>query len=113
MYWEIVNFGLLFEKNNQLIKKRLGYILGVFSQTHLVTLDATWPQERSLAASIPLLLLLHLGACERPQASMAFILIKGVFRVVFMVARWFIFKPKITIWVNFGGPWNGKICYTL
>jgi sorbitol-specific phosphotransferase system component IIC len=24
------------------------------------------------------------------------------------VARWFIFKPKITIWVSFGGPWNGK-----
>jgi hypothetical protein len=21
---------------------------------------------------------------------------------------WFIFKPKIQIWVNFGGPWNGK-----
>jgi hypothetical protein len=24
------------------------------------------------------------------------------------VARWFIFKPKIQIWVYFGGPWNGK-----
>jgi hypothetical protein len=24
------------------------------------------------------------------------------------VARWFIFKPKIQNWVNFGGPWNGK-----
>jgi hypothetical protein len=24
------------------------------------------------------------------------------------VARWFIFKPKILIWVNFGGPLNGK-----
>jgi hypothetical protein len=22
------------------------------------------------------------------------------------VAKWFIFKPKIPIWVNFGGPWN-------
>jgi hypothetical protein len=22
-----------------------------------------------------------------------------------MVARWFIFKPKIPIWVNFGGPY--------
>jgi hypothetical protein len=20
------------------------------------------------------------------------------------VARWFVFKPKISIWVNFGGP---------
>jgi hypothetical protein len=24
------------------------------------------------------------------------------------VARWYIFKPKIPFWVNFGGPWNGK-----
>jgi hypothetical protein len=29
----------------------------------------------------------------------------------FRVARWFIFKPKIPIWVNFGGPWNGKCWY--
>jgi hypothetical protein len=27
-----------------------------------------------------------------------------------LVARWYIFIPKIQIWVNFGGPWNGK-CY--
>jgi hypothetical protein len=24
------------------------------------------------------------------------------------VARWFSFKRKIPIWVNFGGPWAGK-----
>jgi hypothetical protein len=24
-----------------------------------------------------------------------------------------IFKPKIQIWENFGGPWNGKGCYIL
>jgi hypothetical protein len=24
------------------------------------------------------------------------------------VARWFVFKPKIPIWENFGGPLNGK-----
>jgi hypothetical protein len=29
------------------------------------------------------------------------------------VARWFVFKPKIPIWVNFGGPWNGKCFYIL
>jgi hypothetical protein len=29
------------------------------------------------------------------------------------VARWFIFKPKIPIWVYFGGPWNGKCWYIL
>jgi hypothetical protein len=25
------------------------------------------------------------------------------------VARWYIVKPKIPIWVNLGGPWNGKV----
>jgi hypothetical protein len=29
------------------------------------------------------------------------------------VARWYIFKPKIPIWVNIGGPWNGKCWYIL
>jgi hypothetical protein len=25
------------------------------------------------------------------------------------VARWFIFKRKITLWVNYLGPWNGNV----
>jgi hypothetical protein len=29
------------------------------------------------------------------------------------VARWFILRPKIPIWVYFGGPWNGKCWYIL
>jgi hypothetical protein len=29
------------------------------------------------------------------------------------VARWYIFKLKIPIWVNIGGPWNGKGWYIL
>jgi hypothetical protein len=29
------------------------------------------------------------------------------------VARWHIFEPTIPIWVNFGGPWNGKGWYIL
>jgi hypothetical protein len=29
------------------------------------------------------------------------------------VARWHIFKPKFPIWVNFGGPWNGKGWYVI
>jgi thiol-disulfide isomerase/thioredoxin len=33
--------------------------------------------------------------------------------VAIRVARWFVFKPKIPIWVNFGGPWNGKCRYIL
>jgi hypothetical protein len=28
------------------------------------------------------------------------------------VARWNIFMPKIAIWVNFRGPWNGK-CWNI
>jgi hypothetical protein len=28
-------------------------------------------------------------------------------------ARWFIFMPKIPIWVYFGGSWNGKCWYIL
>jgi hypothetical protein len=27
------------------------------------------------------------------------------------VARWFVFKPKIPIWVNFGEPWIGNVIY--
>jgi hypothetical protein len=26
------------------------------------------------------------------------------------VARWFHFRPKMPVWVYFGGPWNGKCC---
>jgi hypothetical protein len=26
---------------------------------------------------------------------------------------WFVFKPKIPIWVNFGGPYIGKCLYIL
>jgi hypothetical protein len=28
--------------------------------------------------------------------------------ISFRVATWFVFRPKIPIWVNFGGPWIGK-----
>jgi hypothetical protein len=30
-----------------------------------------------------------------------------------MVARWFVIKPKIQIWVNFVGSWNGMCWYIL
>jgi hypothetical protein len=29
------------------------------------------------------------------------------------VARWYIFKTKILICVNIGGPWNGKDWYII
>jgi hypothetical protein len=28
-------------------------------------------------------------------------------------ARWYILKPNIKIWINFGRPSNGKFCYIL
>jgi hypothetical protein len=34
-------------------------------------------------------------------------------RVPARVARWYFFKPKLPIWVNFGGPKNEKCCYIL
>jgi hypothetical protein len=33
-------------------------------------------------------------------------------QVATRVARRYFFKPKIPIWVNFGGPWNGK-CWSI
>jgi hypothetical protein len=38
---------------------------------------------------------------------------KNPFPAFVRVARWFVFKPKIPIWVNFGGPLNGKCWYIL
>jgi hypothetical protein len=32
----------------------------------------------------------------------------GMANAVTWVARWFVFKPKIPIWVNYGGPYSGK-----
>jgi hypothetical protein len=34
-------------------------------------------------------------------------------RVWRRVARWFLFRPKLLIWVYFGGPWNAKCCFIL
>jgi hypothetical protein len=31
--------------------------------------------------------------------------------ISYRVARWFVFKPKIPIWVNFEEPLNGKCWY--
>jgi hypothetical protein len=73
-------------------KSGLGYILGHFF---------TNPSGH-LAADQLLFL-------ERRRKS----LMKRVMRaLVARVARWFIFKPKIQIWVNFGGPWKMMIYFT-
>jgi hypothetical protein len=36
-----------------------------------------------------------------------------VFVGISRVARWYLFEPKIPIWVNFVGPWNRKGWYIL
>jgi hypothetical protein len=42
-------------------------------------------------------------------------LLSGKKRSVFgiRVARWFVFEPKIPIWINFGGPCDGRCWYIL
>jgi hypothetical protein len=35
------------------------------------------------------------------------------FRAGSWVAKWFVFKPKMPIWVNFGGPCDGRCWYIL
>jgi hypothetical protein len=42
----------------------------------------------------------HLITSERPVCY--------VIAMYTRVARWYVFKSKIPIWVNFGGPWNEK-----
>jgi hypothetical protein len=37
----------------------------------------------------------------------------GCTQVLIRAARWFIFKPKIPLWVNLGGSCNGKCWYIL
>jgi hypothetical protein len=51
------------------------------------------------------------------QSFPQLVLAKAFFCLFFIqnpirVARWYVFKPKIPIWVNIGGPWNGKVWYT-
>jgi hypothetical protein len=40
-------------------------------------------------------------------------LFSGDKRFITRVARWFVFKPKIPIWVNFWGPYIGECLYIL
>jgi hypothetical protein len=38
---------------------------------------------------------------------------KNAFDIRARVARWFVFEPKIPLWVNNGGPWIGQLIYIL
>jgi hypothetical protein len=53
--------------------------------------------------------------CPSASRSACSTFISGVHQLhayIGRVARWFLFRPKILICVCFGGPWNGKCCYT-
>jgi hypothetical protein len=47
------------------------------------------------------------------QAKKGILIFGFFFAVPTRVARWHIFKPKISIWVNFGGPCNERCWYIL
>jgi hypothetical protein len=45
---------------------------------------------------------------SQPEFPELFARIRFAFRFSIRVARWFVLKPKIQIWVNFGGSCNGR-----
>jgi hypothetical protein len=53
---------------------------------------------------------LNLGPCSPETVGIIYKVVayQHEFGGLSSVARWYIFKPKISIWVNFGGPQNGK-----
>jgi hypothetical protein len=51
------------------------------------------------------------SASVRHQMNLLHLPEKRLNRVPARVARWHIFKPKIPIWVNFGGSCNGGCMY--
>jgi hypothetical protein len=53
------------------------------------------------------------GNCLSGTASHFIMVIASNARQFSRVARWYIFKQKIQIWANFGGPWNEKSRYIL
>jgi hypothetical protein len=57
-------------------------------------LSSTWDKALCLRALLPVVNIYFAG-------------------VIIRVARWFVFKPKIPIWVNFGGSCYGKSWYIL
>jgi hypothetical protein len=47
------------------------------------------------------------------QKNVSFLSPELICTVLGRVARWFVFKPKIQIWVNFGGSCDGRWWYIL
>jgi hypothetical protein len=67
----------------------LGNILGIFFTARLVTLDSQAVVTKTEWASQTLLQFND--------------------EIWTRIARWFLFKPKIPIWVNFGGPYMENV----
>jgi hypothetical protein len=97
-----------------LTKNWLGYILGDFFYTNSSGHPVSDPnRDRRLSfpvadKSLPLRLANGAEALFRFFSPQFTFLPVKLFWVCVRVARWFVFKPKIPIWVNFGGPWRGK-----
>jgi hypothetical protein len=49
--------------------------------------------------------------CGLPEIKRQYV--TDIFQLLIRVARWFVFKPKIPIWVNFAGSCYGKSRYIL
>jgi hypothetical protein len=61
--------------------------------------------------------MLLLGLCRKCKTHFVHLFCRSCWRnggrPFTRVARWHIFKPKIPIWVNFGGSYNGRCLYII
>jgi hypothetical protein len=58
-------------------------------------------------------LLMALFPAPNGELFRTIVMAKIFFQSIIRVARWFVFKPKIPIWVNTGGSSYGKSWYIL
>jgi hypothetical protein len=75
---------------------------------YLISVPWSWHKKPHLSESPSLYKMVDLGKDGDKK-----ILTWWKSRVGCRVARWFVFKPKIPIWVNFGGSCNEKSWYIL
>jgi hypothetical protein len=87
--------------------------------------NPSWAQRSNLwfyVVKLSAVLCLSINKCNESLTIICRMLIVGALALLLSgktahhhsrVARWFIFKPKIPIWINFGGPKIGKCWYIL
>jgi hypothetical protein len=66
-----------------------------------------WATSRAFFAPTRLVALQHFYLLLRLHSFAVFVFLEAIrphLSVARRVARWFLFRPKIPIWVNFGGP---------